>query len=389
MPATRPDATIVIPTRNERDNVATLVRRLNEAFHLAPADSVEIFFIDDSDDDTPEAVHRAALSSRLPVRLLHRDPDARADGLSGAVALGLSCSEAARVVVMDADLQHPPALAPQLCARLDEADVVVASRYCGAGDASGLSSSFRRSVSTGSVLLARACFPRRVGRSCTDPMTGFFAVRREAVDLTRLRPRGFKILLEILANHDLEVVEVPFTFGERHGGRSKASWHNGAEFLSQLLALRMGRMPKFALVGAVGALVNLLVMYAVMLVGGGHFLLAALIAAEVSITQNFILQEIWVFPDLRNGGKGLIARAGASVAYNNIDALMRLPCLYVMVNTLALAPLVAQAMLLGGAFFARFLFVSVFVYNARPASSPPRTDIASKQRGVVVNRTVG
>ena len=183
--------TVVIPSFNERDNVTVLVGGLEEALRGTDA---EILYVDDSTDDTADVVRELARTCRMPLRVLQREEPRR--GLAGAVRDGMCEANGTYIVVMDADLQHPPALVPVLLrAAQDEAvDMVVASRYCGDGAASGLSSSLRRSVSSFSTVLARTCFPRRVGRVCSDPMTGFFCVRRESVDLDRLRPRGFKIL---------------------------------------------------------------------------------------------------------------------------------------------------------------------------------------------------
>ncbi|WP_409331177.1 glycosyltransferase [Trujillonella humicola] len=357
------DTTVVVPTFNERGNVAELVRRLDEALQGRDA---EILFVDDSDDDTADVVHRVAGSSTLPVRLLHRERGARDGGLAGAVAAGLAAARGDHVVVMDGDLQHPPELVPLLRDTVgDDVDMVVASRYVGAGDSSGLSSSWRRAVSSGSTLLARSCFPRRVGRVCTDPMTGFFCVRREAVQLDRLRPRGFKILLEILARHDLSVAEVPFAFGERHDGESKASWRNGAQFLWQMAALRMGRMSRFAAVGALGTVLNLLLMWLLLRETGLHYLPAAVIATEVAILHNFVLQERFVFNDLRDNRHPWWTRLLHSVLYNNVDTLARLPALAFLVEVLAFPSVLAQGITLAVAFLARFLFVSTVVYRPR------------------------
>jgi dolichol-phosphate mannosyltransferase len=245
---------------------------------------------------------------------------------------------------------------------------VVASRYCGSGDSSGLSSSWRRAVSSGSTLLARACFPRRVGRVCTDPMTGFFCVRRSVVQLDRLRPRGFKILLEILARHDLVVAEIPFAFGERHDGESKASWRNGAQFLYQMAALRMGKMSRFAAVGALGTVVNLVLMWLLLRETSLHYLPAAVIATEVAIAHNFVLQERFVFGDLKDNRHPRWLRFVHSVLYNNVDTLVRLPVLALLVEVADVPSVLAQGLTLGVAFLARFVFVSTVVY--RPRRSP-------------------
>jgi dolichol-phosphate mannosyltransferase len=248
-------------------------------------------------------------------------------------------------------------------------DLAVASRYGGGGDASGLSSIGRRWVSGGSTLAAQACFPRRVGRVCSDPMTGFFCFRRSAVDLSRLRPRGFKILLEILARHDLRVRELPFSFGERAAGESKASWRNGVQFVYQMAALRMGRMSRFAAVGALGTVVNLAVMALLLGPFGFGYVAAAVVAAEVSILHNFLLQERFVFADLRDGVHRRGRRLAQHLAFNNLEALLRLPFLVLLVETMHLYALLAQALTLAVAFVARFLFASRVVYRS-PAGSP-------------------
>lgn len=232
---------MLVPTRNESGNVAPLVTALQPALNGLRA---EVLFVDDSSDDTPATVEAVAADTAAPgfkVRLLHRPEGERTGGLGGAVLAGLRASTAEIVVVMDGDLQHPPAVVPQLVAALRErgSDVVVASRYTGSGSADGLSSPLRGLVSSGSTLAARSLFPR-VLKHVTDPMSGFFAVRRAALDLDALQPRGFKILLEILARTGtLTASEIPFTFADRNDGASKASWREGIRYLRQLTTLRL------------------------------------------------------------------------------------------------------------------------------------------------------
>jgi dolichol-phosphate mannosyltransferase len=139
-------------------------------------------------------------------------------------------------------------------------------------------------------------------------MSGFFAVRTAAVDPARLHPRGFKILLELLVRHPrLQVAEIPFTFAERYSGHSKASWREAVRYLRQLAGLRMatagrvGRLVRFAVVGGSGAVVNLLILAAILRTGmgmtwtGGQ-IIAAVAAAQAAIVWNFALTERWVFP---------------------------------------------------------------------------------------------
>src|SRR5690606_19097587 len=146
---------------------------------------------------------------------------------------------------------------PALIARFEQGDVdlVSASRYAGGGTAQGLADRRRVLVSRLATLLTKAMFPRRLG-DVSDPMTGFFLVDRTAVDIDRLRPRGYKILLEILTHRTLRVGEVPFAFQDRTAGHSKASLRQGIHFLVQLTQLRFGKMSVFALIGALGAVAN-------------------------------------------------------------------------------------------------------------------------------------
>lgn len=226
---------VVVPTRNESANIAVLLSRLGPVLDRLGG---EVLFVDDSDDGTPSVITAAKRTTTVPVRILHRAPDGRTGGLGGAVQAGLMMVTAPWAVVMDGDLQHPPEQVAALIAAAGDADLVVASRYSGHGSARGLSSRFRSLASAGATEMARLLFPRTLC-SITDPMSGFFAVRTAAVDPAVLRPRGFKILLEVLARTPrLRVAEVPFTFAERHAGTSKASWREAASYLRQLMALR-------------------------------------------------------------------------------------------------------------------------------------------------------
>lgn len=233
---------VLIPTRDEMENVLPLVTRMTSALEGLDA---EIVFVDDSDDDTPLVVQRAAAETGVPIRLIHRPKELRIGGLGGAVKTGAQATESAWIVVMDGDLQHPPELIPHLLALgiVETLEVVVASRYCGGGKASGLGSTTRHFVSSGATALARFLFPVRL-RRISDPMSGFFALRRSALDLGTLRPDGFKILLEVLARKSPGGVgELPFVFGERSGGKSKASWREGSLYLRRLVSLRLSALP--------------------------------------------------------------------------------------------------------------------------------------------------
>jgi dolichol-phosphate mannosyltransferase len=296
---------VLVPTRNEAGNVAPLLARLGPV--LAGIGG-EVLFVDDSDDQTPAVVAVAAKTCAVPVRLLHRARGERLGGLGGAVQSGLAAVTAPWTVVMDGDLQHPPEQVPDLITAIEQgADLVIATRYHGNGSGAGLSSRFRGLASRRATGIARLLFPRALAR-VSDPMSGFFAVRTAAVDPGELRPRGFKILLELLVrNPGLRVAEVPFTFANRHDGQSKASGREAVRYLRQLAGLRMaaprraGRLLRFAMVGGSGVVVNLLVLALLLwahagALWAGRQAVAAIAATQVAIGWNFALTERWVFP---------------------------------------------------------------------------------------------
>jgi dolichol-phosphate mannosyltransferase len=356
--------TIIVPTYNEAPNVAELVRRVSEAVDTA---DTEILFVDDSTDATPDVIREVAASAPLAVRLIHRDH--ATGGLGGAVVEGMRAAASDVCVVMDGDLQHPPEEIPMLQHRFRRGDVdlVVASRYSGSGTADGLADTGRVLVSRGSTALTKAMFPIRL-RNVSDPMTGFFLIDRTAIDLDGLKPRGFKILLEVLARKPLRVAEVPFQFADRHAGESKASFRQGLNFLAQLTMLRFGKMSLFAFIGVLGAVANLAILWALIHVGVDS-IWAAIIAAEVTIIGNFLMQEHFVFQDMREDASGVWSRFAKSFGFNNAEAAIRIPIMAAMVAGWHISAVIATAITLVVAFVVRFLFHSLVVYAPRKAGA--------------------
>ncbi|GAA5201464.1 glycosyltransferase family 2 protein [Microbacterium jejuense] len=374
---------IVVPTFNEAPNIEELVRRVASAVDGAGIEA-EIVFVDDSTDATPDVIREVAdrvtaeraqdaASAPLPVRLIHRDHPT--GGLGGAVMAGFEAAVSDACLVMDGDLQHPPEEIPALWRRFarGDVDVVIGSRYVGGGTAEGLADRTRVMVSKGATALTRAMFPIRL-KDVSDPMTGFFLVDRRTVDAAQLKPRGFKILLEILARRPMRVAEVPFDFADRHAGESKASVRQGVHFLTQLTALRFGKMSLFAIIGGLGAIANIAIVWALTHLDV-DYIVAAVIAAEVTIIGNFLLQERFVFQDMRENASGVWQRFAKSFAFNNAEAVIRIPIVAVMVSSGHISAVVATAITLVIAFFVRFVFHSLVVYAPRKAgvaASPAR-----------------
>jgi dolichol-phosphate mannosyltransferase len=370
---------IVVPTYNEAPNIAELVRRITAAVQNRL--DAEIVFVDDSTDATPDVIREVAASASLPVRLIHRDRPV--GGLGGAVMEGFAAADADACLVMDADLQHPPEEIPELWHRYSrgDVDVVIASRYAGGGTAGGLADRTRVTVSKASTAVTRAMFPIRL-KDVSDPMTGFFLIDRRAIEPEQLRPRGFKILLEILARRPMRIAEVPFDFADRHAGESKASMRQGLHFLTQLTALRFGKMSLFAVIGGLGAIAYVGIVWA-LTHWGVDYIVAAIIAAEVTIIGNFLLQERFVFQDMRESASGVWLRFAKSFTFNNAEAVIRIPIVAMMVSTGHISAVVATAITLVVAFFVRFLFHSLVVYAPRKAGaevSPARRFVEDLDR---------
>ncbi len=299
--------TLVIPTRNEAGNVPRLVRELGEA--LTGVD-YRVVFVDDSTDETP-AVIRDLSEEDGRISLIHRASAEQDGGLSTAVAAGMDAvaNESEYTCVMDADLQHPPEKVRELLekARSTGADAVVASRYVRGGSYAGLPGPVRKAISVGSKYLARIVF--KEARKTSDPMTGFFLVRNEAISGIQFRPMGFKILLEILVCvPELKVAEVPLNFRARNAGVSKASLRQGLEYLAHIISLfwyvpSAGRFWKFALVGASGVLVNLLTLITLVEYFDAGPTVAWIVAVGLSILSNFLLNNAFTWRDVRHSSR--------------------------------------------------------------------------------------
>jgi dolichol-phosphate mannosyltransferase len=209
---------LVVPTLNEAGNIELLVQRVQAALSGIAID-YEIIVVDDgSTDGTCELVRRLSETDSR-IRLLERKNE---KGLAGAVLHGWRHSNADLLGVIDADLQHPPEVLPALITSvLDGNDIAIGSRYVNTTHVSGWNP-IRQAISRVSTLVTLP-FQRKKGVRVTDPMAGFFVVRREAIEGIDLQPQGFKILLEILVRGRIRTAaEVPIQFGLRHAGKSKA-----------------------------------------------------------------------------------------------------------------------------------------------------------------------
>ena len=246
---------IIVPTFREADNIAPLAERIDAALSGTGIEW-ELLLVDDDSGDGSEAV-AAELGRHLPVRMVTRRETPR--DLSLAVIEGIRLSRFDRLVVMDADLSHPPERIVDLLAALDgDCDIVIGSRYTSGGVVDRSWSLYRVLNSRLATWLARPLV------RCSDPMAGFFATRRSRLpELRTLRPMGYKIALELMVRGHLRVREVPIDFRDRSIGFSKMNWRQQIRFLRHLSRLynykfgSLARIPLFSVVGASGLIVDL------------------------------------------------------------------------------------------------------------------------------------
>ncbi|PNG22932.1 glycosyltransferase [Streptomyces cahuitamycinicus] len=372
--------TIVVPTFNESANVRQLLRQITET---VPARlPCEVVFVDDSTDDTPEVIEKAARDCPFPVTVLHRQEPV--GGLGGAVVEGLKAATSDWIVVMDGDCQHPPALVPDLVATGERANagLVVASRYIKGGSRAGLAGSYRVAVSRGATWLAKALFPRRL-HGISDPMSGFFAIRRSAVTAEVLQPLGYKILLELaVRSRPRTVSEVPFVFQDRFAGESKSTAQEGFRFLRHLAGLRaassVARMVGFGLIGLTGFVPNLLGLWA--LTGAGlHYVPAEILANQLGVAWNFVLIEHLLFRERRRH-RHWWDRAGRFALLANADLVLRIPLIALFVHQLDLGVLSATALALVTTFVLRFAATEALVYLPRRTGEKPGSDSRTARR---------
>ena len=293
---------VILPTRNERDNVARVVERLNVV--LAGIDWEAIFVDDDSTDGTIPAL-RALAQSDLRVRLVHR---IGRRGLSSACIEGIQASTAPYVAIMDADLQHDEALLPSMLAVLQsgECDLVVGSRYVEGGGIEGWDKR-RAGISGFATRVNAALLPSGIA----DPMSGFFMLTRPAFDgaVRRLSAIGFKILVDLIASSPdrLRIRELPYQFRPRTAGESKldalVAWEYGLLLLDKLIGHVVPvRFVLFSAVGTIGVIVNLVVLGVAFRVIGLDFLWSQSIATTAAMMGNFALNNALTHRDRRLTG---------------------------------------------------------------------------------------
>lgn len=354
-PAGAPQLSLIIPTYNESRNVGELVGRLAALLdgQLGRGGYELIVVDDDSPDRTWELA--LALTAQVPqLRVIRRVGER---GLSTAVIRGWQAARGDVLAVIDADLQHPPEVVGELYQRIQGgADLAVASRNVEGGGVSNWSAT-RRALSRGAQLLGLLILPGVLGR-VSDPMSGYFALRRRVIAGVPLSPLGYKILIEVIGRGRLgTVAEVGYVFRERHEGESKVTWRLYVEYLHHLLRLRLakvplGRLVRFALVGTTGLAVDMGLLYLLSDPSslGWGLTRSKLLSAEAAIVNNFLWNDLWTFRDLAARQRGHRHRFRRLLKFNVICGIglgMNVVLLNLMFNLLHMNRYLANLVAIG------------------------------------------
>ncbi|MBW4695903.1 MAG: glycosyltransferase [Lyngbya sp. HA4199-MV5] len=302
---------LVVPTYNEGRNIERIVALLSDQLEAVLPHRYEIIVVD---DDSPDGTWQIAtqLTSRYPnLRVMRRQAER---GLSTAVIRGWQAAQGEILGVIDGDLQHPPEVLQELLAAIERGvALAVASRNVEGGGVSTWSA-MRRFLSRGAQLLGLVLLPDVVSR-VTDPMSGYFLVRRSAIAEQVLHPLGYKILLEVLGRGRIEqIAEVGYVFQEREAGESKVTWKQYRDYIRHLVRLRvslgrlgrfqqrlnfpLGRFLRFGFVGLSGLVVDMGLLYLLHGILGFGLTRSAIVAAELAIINNFVWNDRWTFGDL-------------------------------------------------------------------------------------------
>jgi dolichol-phosphate mannosyltransferase len=322
---------LVIPTYKERDNIENVVSILSQLLDEAIPENYELIVVDDDSPDRTWELAQSLMSEYPQLRVMRRQGER---GLSSAVIRGWQAAKGRVLGVIDGDLQHPPEVLTQLVAAIEQgADLAVASRHVEGGGVSSWSV-VRRFLSRGAQLLGLMILPGVLGR-VTDPMSGYFMVRRQAIAGETLNPVGYKILLEVIGRGRVgEIAEVGYVFRERKEGESKVTSKQYVDYIHHLLRLRVstgrlgkfskkagfpiGRFLRFGLVGLSGVFIDMTLLY---LLSDPTTLAwpltrSKIIASEIAIFNNFLWNDAWTFADVTTKQQGWRQRLKRFLKFN-------------------------------------------------------------------------
>jgi len=238
---TYPFLSVVVPTYNEAGNIAPFLEALRTGLGSAAGTGYEVIVVDDESPDGTADIAEQFSANWPNLRVVRR---AGERGLATAVVRGWQAARGDLLATINADFQHPPAILAEMLAKMDGADLVVATRYTAAGSV-GRFPLHRQFLSTGARRIGELLLPHVFGR-VSDPLSGCYMIRRRAIEDIELRPAGFKTLIEVLARGRVETVaECGYTMQKRRSGKSNVKLYHWFAYVKQLRRIQneTGRRP--------------------------------------------------------------------------------------------------------------------------------------------------
>ncbi|NWJ29345.1 glycosyltransferase family 2 protein [Marine Group I thaumarchaeote] len=372
---------IIIPTYNESQNILQILKSIKD--NLPKNFVTQTIVVDDNSPDgtgklVEDYLKNIKKMADYTIEIIHRKAK---DGLSSAILKGIQHAKGDTIVVMDCDFSHPPHIIPKLIESIKkyQYDIVVASRYIKGGEIQGWSLK-RKTMSKFATLIAK----KGLGINTHDPMSGFFAFKRNIIKGLNIDAIGYKFLLEILVKtKDVSIKEIPYTFQNRELGSSKLSIRTIFDYYRSVWKLYRYGKPlekqekrssvkflykagRFYTVGASGFIVNYMI--SLLLTGGVSdlwYLHANVIGIIASITTNFILNKTWTFGDRDFRLKKTISQYGKFAMFSSLGALVQLGMVYFLVDSNEISYPLALILAVMTAAFGNFILNKKFTFKEK------------------------
>lgn len=376
-----PQVSIIVPTYNESQNIIDVLKSIRKC--MPDGFFAETIVVDDNSPDgtgkiVEEYISNLRKFTENKISIIHRKAK---NGLASAILNGIQNASADTIVVMDSDFSHPPQIIPKLVSAIKQYqyDIAIASRYVKGGTVEGWSLK-RKIVSKVATLIAR----KSLGVKSYDPMSGFFAFRKNLIKGLSFDAIGYKILLELLVKtKGVKIQEIPYTFQDRKFGSSKLDSSTVIDYIKSVFKLyKYGKITekqerrtsvrffskaaRFFTVGASGLGINYLVS---LLFADGisnlWYIHATIIGIITSMTTNFILNKIWTFSDRDFSLVKTLKQYGKFVAFSSLGALLQLGIVFYLVDIHDISYPISLVGAVGLAAFGNFVFNKKWTFKEK------------------------
>ncbi len=372
---------IIIPTYNESQNIINILKSIGS--NLPKNLLTQAIIVDDNSPDgtgkiVEDYMKNLKKMANYTIEVIHRKAK---DGLGSAILNGIQHAKGDTIVVMDSDFSHPPQIIPKLIESVKkyQFDIAVASRYIKGGNIQGWSLK-RKIMSKFATLIAK----KGLGIDAKDPMSGFFAFKKNILNGLNIDAIGYKILLEILVKtKNVTITEIPYTFQDREFGSSKLNYKTILDYYKSVWKLYrygkplekqekrssvkfLSKAARFYTVGASGFVVNYVIS---LLFAGGisdmWYLHATIIGITASITTNFILNKAWTFSDRDFRIKKTLTQYGKFVMFSSLGALVQLGMVYFLVDNIQISYPLALILAVMTAAFGNFVLNKKWTFREK------------------------